>query len=129
MHTSYVETSCSTSKGEGLGGCDIFGFIHLISHQSWKKQVTPKKLFSTFSWIIYLAFRKRMKKNRFLMPKIWQFSSRQNSRLQMSLDYLSFYLWHSRDWIKRFLVGKKLGLHSRETNNSVVSQIIRITCI
>ena len=31
-------------NNQGGGFCDIFGVIHLISHQIWKKQVTHKKI-------------------------------------------------------------------------------------
>ena len=41
------------------------------------------------------------------MPKIWQFSSGENSALQMSPDHILFYLSQSRNWIKRARTAQK----------------------
>ena len=77
-----------------------------------------------FSRIIYLAFRKRTKKNRLIMPKIWQFSSESQSTDVAELHTFPSLAGQSLGWIKeRFLEEKKPGLHNRETKNSVGSQI------
>ena len=54
-----------------------------------------------FSRIIYLAFRKGTKKNRLIMPKIWQFSSESQSTDVAELHTFPSLAGQSLGWIKR----------------------------